>query len=528
MQIRKHIHLIEHDERANFHFEILMLYCKGGVALCFISALAWPLLFMFIAAAPSSANSDALGWGALGHYAQFVMINALGAAITLWIVKSLRPRLLFIALIAVSIGFLVQLSTLWELAVLFISEPSKYRIHSASAIAAGTVFNFIILIPAAALIHSLWVLTVVARSNRISNILRFDQSPNARWTTFNAIGSPSQAALPGWRNALSQAFFLLHSALIALALYFIAWSSNMLASVFHPDEAVSLAHTNVLRALMPLKREENFSTLVAIALAPGVLSLILLIFIAPLLEACARALFKASMEEMVKSDRREPILFLRAFKDDQVKLMRSARPWLLSLMKIGYAKRNLDQLILMLASRYGPVVALGNPSEKFPPYGAARAYFDNRTWQQAVERLCAESDIIIVCVDDSPGIWWELDFVFDQGMHLKTLFILHPRLRDLKKNEEMIKVLVGRYSEINDAFPDQLCELSREAVLGFFWDRGGEAHWITSKSFGDGAYEALLKWFICDHLRDLFVYRPRRQLSLAAEHSVSSIKSVDG
>jgi len=41
---------------------------------------------------------------------------------------------------------------------------------------------------------------------------------------------------------------------------------------------------------------------------------------------------------------------------------------------------------------FGPVVALGNPHDRFPPYGAARGYFDNKDWQQAVTNLARDAN----------------------------------------------------------------------------------------------------------------------------------------
>ena len=61
-------------------------------------------------------------------------------------------------------------------------------------------------------------------------------------------------------------------------------------------------------------------------------------------------------------------------------------------MALGQQSTPLDQVLLEEGTQYGPVVALGNPRDRFPPYGAARGYFDNKDWQQAVTNLARDAN----------------------------------------------------------------------------------------------------------------------------------------
>src|SRR5262249_5184627 len=120
-------------------------------------------------------------------------------------------------------------------------------------------------------------------------------------------------------------------------------------------------------------------------------------------------------------------LFLRAFTDDQVLLRRARSSWIGWISQLGQGKTNLDQMLLEEGSLYGPVVALGKPGDKWPPYGAARGYFLNTMWQDAVVDLAANSAAVVICVDDTDSVWWEVEHLALAKQLGKALFLLHPK-----------------------------------------------------------------------------------------------------
>ena len=85
-------------------------------------------------------------------------------------------------------------------------------------------------------------------------------------------------------------------------------------------------------------------------------------------------------------------------------------------------------MLLEEATPLGPVVALGNPSDAYPPYGAARGYFDNKDWQQAVTDLANSAAAIIICVDNTPNIWWEVEHILTNQHLNKTLILFIQRI----------------------------------------------------------------------------------------------------
>ncbi|MFI6765455.1 transferase [Streptomyces sp. NPDC050355] len=101
------------------------------------------------------------------------------------------------------------------------------------------------------------------------------------------------------------------------------------------------------------------------------------------------------------ADGRKPVLYLRGFADDDT------------------AARVDDQATVTLHSReeqlagalgaFGPVIAVGRPGEPLPRLGAARFYLPHDDWQPAVLRMMELSQLIVLRLGLSEGLWWEVE-----------------------------------------------------------------------------------------------------------------------
>jgi hypothetical protein len=116
-------------------------------------------------------------------------------------------------------------------------------------------------------------------------------------------------------------------------------------------------------------------------------------------------------------------------RDDQVPLQPPRLSFVGWLLELGRRRANLDQLLLYEATAYGSVVGLGNPRDKAPPYGAAWKYVDEETWKLTVSDLTHRSMAVLVCIDDTNGIWWEIEHLAAQQISPKPccLFIRSTR-----------------------------------------------------------------------------------------------------
>lgn len=140
----------------------------------------------------------------------------------------------------------------------------------------------------------------------------------------------------------------------------------------------------------------------------------------------ARRFMRTSLQKIQHEDTRPPVLFLRSFLNDQVDLPvrgLSLERWLLDGASTGMT---LDYLVLAEGTAVGPTVALGNPDDPAPPYGVARGYFTHDTWKDAVARLCADAAAIVLVLDRTEGVKWEIGHIVAHAHAAKTLFLLAP------------------------------------------------------------------------------------------------------
>jgi hypothetical protein len=82
-----------------------------------------------------------------------------------------------------------------------------------------------------------------------------------------------------------------------------------------------------------------------------------------------------------------------------------------------------------IAEQIGPLIALGNPTDRIAPEGAVRHYYEDDDWQQAVERLATQAPCIVAATSASPNTAWELRRVLELGLE-RRLYILSPPFRE--------------------------------------------------------------------------------------------------
>lgn len=242
--------------------------------------------------------------------------------------------------------------------------------------------------------------------------------------------------------------------------------------------------------------------------APGVLGLavalpamiVVLLFLGSGLQSLVRRMVRFSLEDLQRVDMRAPLLFLRAFGDDQVPLKPEKAPLFTRLIEIGRRRTSLDQMLIEEGTPFGPVVALGNPRDRRPPYGAARGYFDDKDWQGAVTDLANNSAVVVICLDDTDGIWWEIEHLVTRGHLGKTLFLVHPKFARSEANREFltrISTALGGGGALEPLLqPSPAGSRGKPAnVVGFFLDND-RLQVVRSSTFSRLAYLLTLRMFL--------------------------------
>jgi hypothetical protein len=154
--------------------------------------------------------------------------------------------------------------------------------------------------------------------------------------------------------------------------------------------------------------------------------------------------FRPPVETVLALDGRAPVIYLRSFHDDEAMVGRPIRlnldgfRWSYMLTEytrgglfrvmLQHGKVRLEQAIEHEVSAVGPFIAIGEPHESHPDFGATRAYFegDDLAWRTAVERWIERAALVVVVPGQTKGLGWELERVQAAGSTPKLLLVFPP------------------------------------------------------------------------------------------------------
>jgi hypothetical protein len=116
-----------------------------------------------------------------------------------------------------------------------------------------------------------------------------------------------------------------------------------------------------------------------------------------------------------------------------VRIRRASRNLFSIVFDLGRVPATLDELMLERLDGRGDLIAIGNPEDRKggapqSPWGAQRLHVDDVHWQETVTKLARDADRIVLCIDASDGVRWEVAHVLQSGHANKTLFFLNPSI----------------------------------------------------------------------------------------------------
>jgi hypothetical protein len=144
----------------------------------------------------------------------------------------------------------------------------------------------------------------------------------------------------------------------------------------------------------------------------------------------ARRLRSVDARRLMLRDPRPPVLYLRSFGDDKLRLWTATfgRPSLIE----RFTPRRFDrfeEVLVRYLSRYGPVIAVNPPGTRLAPLEAARETIEPADWHSAVADWMAHAALIVFLAPPSrvtQGLHWELRTVAERGQLDKALVVVPP------------------------------------------------------------------------------------------------------
>lgn len=116
--------------------------------------------------------------------------------------------------------------------------------------------------------------------------------------------------------------------------------------------------------------------------------------------------------DVLMSDTRPPVIYLRSFTDDvRSPIGGGVGLWLKAVM--WFMPVSFEQELAAIMNRLGPFVAVGKPGERLPELGANRFYFRDDEWQARVAELVQQARLTLILCGPTANLWWEIDHVLE-------------------------------------------------------------------------------------------------------------------
>lgn len=171
----------------------------------------------------------------------------------------------------------------------------------------------------------------------------------------------------------------------------------------------------------------GYSLFIFIAGIPG-------LFIALPLFWLGKSCTASYAEDVLRRDKRAPVLYLRSFADDGHVI--PLDPQKAVYESVGFRGpfaitkklETFEEYLTRVFKKLGPVIALSTPNQGLPPAGAARilALGPDNDWQERVKQLIDGSTAVLLIAGGSEGLMWELRQTVERGALSKTWIVFPP------------------------------------------------------------------------------------------------------
>lgn len=190
-----------------------------------------------------------------------------------------------------------------------------------------------------------------------------------------------------------------------------------------------------------------------------------------------------SYEELVKVDKRPPILYLRPFWYDGVHKALNEHSRTIPLPPYW------EERLVGLMSEIGPVVALHKPRVTGPVLGAVRLKVDNHDWQKRIRELMREAALIgILMGEASDSLLWEVQSARELVRPERLLFFFNS-------DSEYTSFRRPALTLLNCSLPEEIpshCGRYLAAIL--YFERDWSPHFVGPEGTEPEALKRWLKW----------------------------------
>jgi hypothetical protein len=205
---------------------------------------------------------------------------------------------------------------------------------------------------------------------------------------------------------------------------------------------------------------------------------------AGLLQSGAKRLGGLGVSDAVRSPDEDFVLYLRPFGADDVVLPKPRLPFWSKLLSFLPFPVRIEEALFDVADGYRPLIAIGDPRKSGEKTGgmAYRAYVDNLHWQDYVLDKIQRAESIVIVVQETEGVRWELTQIISRDAARKTLFLFDPSAKDAEAWQRLTALALPPFQAAGLIARDFRFQ---GHSIGFYFDTGRlfeikNVHWTTT------------------------------------------------
>jgi len=221
--------------------------------------------------------------------------------------------------------------------------------------------------------------------------------------------------------------------------------------------------------------------------------------LAILVQSSARKLGSLSVGEALGDSKRKYILYLRSFTADEIILPKPRLPLLSKVLFFRPFPVHLEEELFDVTDGYLPLIAVGRPGETQKLTGglAYRDYLKDENWQTYVRDKIQAADSIVILLNSTGGVLWELENVLSYSAFAKTIFLIDPRAKDNELWQNLTKRIIPIFAKAGVLTPD--FQFSGHPI-GFYFSRDRLVE-IENTNWSATSYRTALSHYLSERAR---------------------------
>jgi len=160
---------------------------------------------------------------------------------------------------------------------------------------------------------------------------------------------------------------------------------------------------------------------------------------------------------------------------------------------------HIEEELFDVTDGYLPLIAVGRPggSQELTGGLAYRDYLKDENWQTYVRERILAADSIVLLLNSTGGVLWELENVLNHSASSKTVFLIDPRAKDNELWRNLTKQIIPMFAKAGVLAPD--FQFAGHPI-GFYFSRDGLVE-IENTNWSATSYRTALSHYLSERAR---------------------------